>query len=70
MIGTDHIEVESMDLVPLPISETGYKSHFIAPERIAEIGTACEYVLTWLDHESQSGAWKRSEAGARQLSLF
>ncbi len=70
MVGTDHIEVESMDRVPLPITGTGYKSYFIAPERIAEIGTATDYVLAWLEHESQSEAWKRAKAAARQLSLF
>lgn len=65
-----HLEIISDDRVPLPITKTGYKSHFILPERIAEIGSVTDYVLAWLDHEAQTESWKRQEEAARQLSLF
>lgn len=68
--GIDHIEVVSGERAPLPITETGYRSHFIMPEAIAEFGTPVEYILAWLDHAAQSKDWKQSEAEARQLSLF
>ena len=70
IVGMDHIEVESAHRVALPITETGYRSHFIVPERIDEFGEAVGYVLAWLDHESRSREWRRREADARQLSLF
>jgi len=70
MVGMDHIELVSIERVPLPITQTGYKSHFISPERIAEIGTPVEYALAWLDHEAESAEWKKVEFEARQLSLF
>ncbi len=66
----DHIEVVSDARMPLPITGTGYKSHFLSPEQIAEIGTPVDYVMAWLDHAAQSETWKRREADARQLSLF
>lgn len=68
--GFDHIEVISANCEPLPITETGYRSLFILPERIAEYGTPVEYVQTWLEHEAQSESWKRLEIESRQLSLF
>jgi len=69
-VGIDHIEVISAKRVPLPVTETGYRSHFISPERIAEIGTPVAYVLAWLDHAAESADWKEAEFEARQLSLF
>jgi len=69
-VGIDHIEVVSVDRVPLPITGTGYKSHFISPERVAEIGTPVEYVIAWLDHEAESVEWRKAELESRQLSLF
>ena len=70
MVGMDHIEVISAERLPLPITETGYKSHFVPPEQIAEIGTPVEYVMAWLDHAGDSAEWKKVEFEARQLSLF
>ena len=66
----NQIEVISAERVPLPITETGYKSLFIPPERIAEFGSATDYVLAWLDHAAEAESWKGREAEARQLSLF
>jgi len=69
-VGFDHIETSSADRVSLPITETGYRSLFILPERIAAYGTPVDYVLAWLDDAAQSKSWKQNEAKARQLSLF
>jgi len=66
----DHIEVVSDKRVPLPITETGYKSHFLTLKQIADFGTPVYYVMAWLDHAAQSETWKRYEAASRQLSLL
>jgi len=68
--GMDHVEVRSAESVPLPITETGYRSLFISSERLEEYDGPKTYVLAWLDHEAQSAVWKRHEADRRQLSLF
>lgn len=67
-----HIQVESVVPMrePLPITETGYRSHFTSPEVIEDHGGPVAFVLAWLDAESQSPAWKQAEAARRQLSLF
>lgn len=66
----DHIAVTTVSRVALPITETGYKSHFLSPEKIAEYGDTVSYVLAWLEHEAESKAWKTHEAKTRQLELF
>jgi hypothetical protein len=40
----DHIEVFSDERAPLPITDSGYRSHFIMPEHITEVGTPVEYL--------------------------
>ena len=68
--GLDHIEIHSEDRVPVPITETGYKSHFLPASHLEEYADAAAYVLAWLDHEANCDVWKRHEADSRQLSLF
>jgi len=66
----DHIEVLSEGRVPISITQTGYKSHFLSASHLNDYGDAVAYVQAWLDHEANCDAWRRYEAGLRQLSLF
>lgn len=68
--GSDHIEVMSAGQVPLPVTETGYRSLFIDPKPVTHAGGAEAFVLALLDCEATSAAWKRHLAKDRQLSLF
>lgn len=61
----DHIELDSGDRTPLPVTETGYRSHHVYTGTVAEYGSAVAYVTTWLDHEAQRTRWDGT-----QLSLF
>lgn len=54
----------------LPITETGYRSHFLHPSFVDEAGGPVPYVLAWLDAEAQTPAWRHRADQARQLSLF
>ena len=67
-----HIEVSVLhpERHPLPITETGYKSHFIHCIVVEEYGTATDFVLAWLNHESRSPEWKKLQEAARQGELF
>lgn len=67
-----HLEIESLGpkRAPLPISMTGYRSHFTSPETIAAYGSPVAYVEAWLDAKSQTPDWLDSEQQRRQLSLF
>lgn len=61
----DHIELDSGDRTPLPVTETGYRSHHIPIGTVAGHGGAVAYVTAWLDHEAQRTGWDEV-----QLSLF
>ena len=68
----DHLDVQSIspERARLPITETGYKSHFHHEEALAEYSDAKAYVLAWLDHEAKSPKWKAYVESQQQLSLF
>lgn len=61
----DHIELETDGRVPLPVTETGYRSHFMPVGRVMAYGGAVAYVTDWLEAEAKRMGW----SGA-QLSLF
>ena len=69
---TSHLEVRSLKPVraPLPMTETGYKSHFIPCGRIEEYGGPVAFVTEWLNLEAKRPAWRAADAAARQGSLF
>ncbi|PCI52700.1 MAG: hypothetical protein COB36_14560 [Alphaproteobacteria bacterium] len=54
----------------LPITETGYRSHFTPLGNIEPYGDAVTFVKEWLDHAGQSEDWKILQDEARQMSLF
>lgn len=67
-----HLQVQSIypTDAPLPITGTGYRSHFIAAFAIATAGGPVAYVDVWLAAESQAPDWRRREHDARQPSLL
>lgn len=69
---TAHLEIRSVapEGAPLPITETGYQSHFVGPAWVDDAGGPVAYVLGWLDTESRSPKWKAADNARRQLSLF
>ena len=60
----DHIEIQSDGRAPLPVTETGYRSHFMSAQDLAAYESPVAFVLLWLDDAASEG-W----LGA-QLSLF
>ena len=42
----------------LPVTETGYRSHFIAAAELAAAGGPARYVLAWLDREARTKRWQ------------
>lgn len=67
-----HIAVRSIrpEGAKLPITETGYRSHFLPLPEVEELGGPLAYVRAWLDHEASRPAWKAQAEAARQLGLF
>lgn len=69
-MGFAHLEIRSENCAVLPITETGYKSHFLPATEIDDQGGPVAYVEAWLDHAAQSAEWKEHVRQSRQLSLF
>jgi hypothetical protein len=68
-----HLEVRTINPegAPLPITETGYRSHFHPVGTVEEgEGTLIDQVTGWLDEEAKSKAWRKQVEDSRQLSLF
>jgi hypothetical protein len=67
-----HLEVETISpaRAALPITETGYKSHFTNADVIIAAGGAVKFLRDALDCAAQSKDWKRLDAESRQGVLF
>lgn len=65
-----HLQIETSCRSPLPITETGYRSHFTSRDLVAEHGGPVAFVEAWLDADAQGKGWKESEARNRQYSLL
>lgn len=67
----NHLEIQSVDGEPLPVTETGYRSHHFAPSEpnlgMDEIVTM---VIAWLEEEAAKTAWQTYLRESQQLSLF
>jgi hypothetical protein len=63
-----HLQIEAVQppREPLPITETGYKSHFVAIEAIETAGGPVAYALAWIEDAAQDPAWKALQAQRRQ----
>jgi hypothetical protein len=69
---TAHLEVRSMGAadLPLPITDTGYRSHFLPRGEVEKAGGPGLYVRRWLEQEATSASYKRTLDRWRQLDLF
>jgi hypothetical protein len=67
-----HLQVRVTDPAdaPLPITETGYRSHFLRDGMVEEAGGAAAYVRRWLDEAARQPSWPRIRDRWRQYSLF
>ena len=74
ILGEDlaHLEIRSIYTTntPLPVTETGYLSQFIAASVIAAAGGAVAFVDTMLEAESKRPEWLSKEKERQQLTLF
>ena len=70
--GSDHIEIESVDpkRAVLPITDTGYRSHFIKSDDVDRCGGLRAFVASWLESAAASKPWQRSQRAAQQVDLF
>lgn len=67
-----HLEIRSIHPLdaPLPVTGTGYRSHFTSVQTVLSLGGPAAFVEAWLEAESQLPDWRREEQERRQLALF
>ena len=68
-----HLEIRSImpEGAPLPMTETGYKSHFHPVGTVeASGGDVVAQVIAWLNAEAAKPDWKQFVETDRQGSLF
>lgn len=70
--GTDHLEIQSLTprSAPLPITDTGYLSHFTNPLALVNAGGPVTFVTAWLRQEAAGKAWKAKARQRSQGDLF
>ena len=64
----DHLELHAKER--LPVTETGYRSHFIHPKELALWDSPEAFVLDWLNDAARHPDWQAYRQQSRQLSLF
>jgi len=67
-----HLEIESLSpkRAPLPMTETGYRSHFIHADEVEQMGGVEAYVEAWITELSGTCRWRQTDTASRQLALF
>ncbi len=67
-----HLEIRAIEPenARLPITETGYKSHFFHHADIEQYGDAVEFVTAWLENAAKSREWQTHLEKSKQPDLF
>ncbi|MCB0518500.1 MAG: hypothetical protein H6577_09980 [Lewinellaceae bacterium] len=65
-----HLEIANQGRQKLPVTETGYRSHFIASSEVESFGGPEKYVGMWLDDATKSSGWQGHIKKSRQPTLF
>lgn len=70
--GSDHLEIESIKpkRAPLPITETGYRSHFLPALDLINAGGPVTFVTAWIAQEAKGKAWTKAALVKAQGDLF
>lgn len=67
----DHLTIQSIDGDPLPITETGFKSHFFGSiEPSLNLDEARDMVIDWLNDGAKCAQWKAYVLKSQQMDLF
>lgn len=67
-----HLEIQAINPknARLPITDTGYLSHHLAPQDVKDEGGPAAYARAWLDFAARSSDWQSKQEQSRQLDLF
>lgn len=67
-----HLEIRAVrpERTVLPITETGYRSHFTSRAEIESYGGPVSFVRQWLDAVAATPEWRAYVQRSRQMTLF
>ena len=67
----DHLAIESMAPAKdmLPVTKTGYRSHFLSRAELIDAGSVQAFVTAWLD-AADTPEYRARRIASKQLSLF
>jgi len=67
-----HLDITSVlpECAPLPITGTGYRSHFLDALDVEDAGGPVRFVLRWIESEAMQPDWIQQDAVSRQYVLF
>ncbi len=65
---TAHLELKALE--PLPVTETGYRSHFAPKEHFDAHNNIVDYCLEWLEKSAQKDNWINYALSKQQMRLF
>ena len=67
-----HFDITTVEpsRVAMPISETGYRSHFLHPDEVTANGGPEAFVKVWLAAQAKCSGWKAVHAATQQLDFF
>ena len=70
--GQSHLELRVIAPkgCPVPITDTGYRSHFLGREELEAAGGPVAFMTAWLDREASGKAYKDADLRWRQGDLF
>lgn len=70
--GWTHLELRVLTPkgAPLPITDTGYLSHFIDAHELMATGGAIAFFSAWLEREAKTKRWQKADFRWRQGDLF
>ena len=69
-LNMDHHHIEFRADQPLPVTQTGYRSHFIHVDQFAAFNNLEQLVRLWLEDAAKSPEWIQAQDERRQLKLF
>lgn len=64
------LEIRADNGEPLPITETGYKSHFFMTDNPPCLDEIISFVTGWLNEEAKSKKWQNQCEETQQMCLF
>jgi len=65
-----HLELRVIGDAVIPVTETGYRSHFLPPGVVESEGGPAQFTERWLNEAVQDPAWRKRVDANRQLDLF